>query len=65
MEKREVLQAIFHTGVELLGSALSFRRSAKSSAVATDVGVEITSKSTGRIVVVPYSNVRCLELQKL
>lgn len=62
ISEREVLSALFHIGVELIGSSTSFRRSRTSAAVATTIGIEITSKSTGRKVIVPYSNVKCFEV---
>lgn len=48
-------------GVDLLGSAMSLSSSRGSTLEMTPIGIKAVGKS-GRIVVIPYSNVRGFEL---
>lgn len=60
---RKALQVWFHTGVEAMNSAQSWKASSKSYGFATEAGVEMTSRETNKTVLVPYSNVRCALLE--
>lgn len=60
---RKVIHCQFHVAVESMGSILSFRAKKNSEAIETQTGIEIKSKGTGRIVIIPYSNIRSYEVE--
>lgn len=49
-------------GVDLIGSKTSMAESRTMQLEATAIGIKMTSKNSGRIVVIPYSNVKGFEL---
>lgn len=49
-------------GVDLLGSAMSLNCSRGNELEVTPLGVKATSKKTGRIVLIPWANIRGVEL---
>lgn len=60
--KREAKRAIFHIGIELMGSVNSWAANKRTTGYATELGLEVTNQE-GRTVVVPWSNIRCCELK--
>lgn len=48
-------------GIDLLGSAMSLNNRKGNELEVTSLGVEATSKKFGRVVLIPWSNIRGLE----
>ena len=49
-------------GVDLIGSKMSMASSRTVDLEATAVGIRCTSKGSGRVIVIPYSNVKGFEM---
>ena len=52
----------FQVGVTSLGSKLSLQASKNNELEVTAYGVKATSHTTGRVVLIPYSNITGIEL---
>lgn len=52
----------FHIGVTSLGSKLSLQATKNNELEVTVYGVKATSKTTGRTVLIPFSNITGIEL---
>lgn len=61
MSNPKVLVVHFAIGIDIIGSKTSLHNS-KYDIEATAIGICATSRSTNRIIVVPYSNVKGFEL---
>jgi hypothetical protein len=51
-----------YAGLDLIGSKTSMAESRNVTLEATSIGIKMNSKATGRIVVIPYTNVKGFEL---
>lgn len=62
MSKNQKVKTVqFAVGVDLLGSKLTLSSGRGTELEATGVGVMAHSKSTGRYVLIPYSNCKGIE----
>lgn len=64
MKKERVLVKVvqLHTGVDLVGSRMSFASKKGTELEMTPIGIKMHSASTNRTIVIPYSNVKGFEL---
>lgn len=60
--KYKIKSLQFNVGTDLLGSAISMPIRKGMKAELVDSGVVLTSGNTGRIVLVPFSNIKGIEL---
>jgi hypothetical protein len=59
---KKVKLAQFKVGVDLLGSKLSLAANAGTELTLTEQGVLALSKTTGRLVLIPFENLKGIEM---
>lgn len=62
MTKNSVKTMHMAIGVDFIGSKTSLKTDRNTTLEATSIGIKATSKTTKRVVVIPYSNVKGFEL---